>query len=84
MFLFEGIAHSKMSTLKSSAHDSEPFRSPILVPRWSGVVHVLPTSVVGGSKSRPCTFHLVPGSCTMSTTEWRRVDRIGDIQEVEG
>lgn len=83
MFLFEGM-HPKPSTFRGGAHDSELFRGPILVPCWSGAFHVLPTSVAGGSKSRPCTFNLISDSGTMSAAEWRRADRVGDIQEVEG
>lgn len=62
---------------------SELFRGPILVPRWLGVVHVLQTPIVRGSKPRQCAFYLIPDSCTMSTIERRRLDRIGDVQEVE-
>lgn len=82
MFLFEGM-HLKTSTL-IVVLTIVPFRGPILVPRWSGAVHMLPTSVVGGSKPRPCAFYLVPDSCTISAVEWRRIDCTGDVQEAEG
>ena len=72
------------TTFADGAYDGESFRGPILVSRWPGSVHLLPTPPIGGSKSRQCAFHPVSGSCAVSTTEWGRVDRIGDVQEVEG
>lgn len=58
VFLFEGNYLAK-STFIDCAHDSEPFRGSVFIPRWSGAVNMLPRSLVGGSKPRPRTFHLV-------------------------
>jgi hypothetical protein len=83
VFLFEGM-HPIVSTSTPYAHDSHRFRDPILVPRWPSAAHVLPRSPIGDTQSRPRAFHLVPGSPAMSTVQWRRFDRTGDVEEVEG
>jgi len=83
VFLFEGINPTTF-IIVGSTHDGDLFRGPILVPRWSSTVYVLPTSVVGSSKSRPGAFHLVSGSYAMSSAKRRCVNRVGDIKKVEG